>query len=107
MKILPTWSGESKFEYDGSVETGTTIHYGKGFKYKTTVLDSHYSALLQHFKGQNPNIGTSRDRAPAGSVGAWLQKNVTPTAIASYVGAILIHEGYATKGYESATIKFR
>jgi hypothetical protein len=32
-----------------------------------------------------------------GSVGAWLQKNVTPTAIALYVGAILIHEGNATR----------
>jgi hypothetical protein len=31
-------------------------------------------------------------------MGDWLQQNVSRTAIASYVGAILIDEGYATKG---------
>ncbi|MDO8873682.1 MAG: hypothetical protein Q7V05_13280 [Methanoregula sp.] len=105
MKKLPTWAGRSEFEYEGSIATGTTIYYGSGSS--TVVSASQYSALLQHFKGQSPNIGTSRDRAPEGSVGAWLQKNITRTAIASYVGAILIHEGYATKGYESPTIKFK
>ena len=40
-----------------------------------------------------------------GSVGEWLQNNVTKTAIASYVGAILIHEGYAVKG-KGAEIEF-
>ena len=104
MKKLPTWAGRSEFEYEGSVATGTTIYYGSCSSTRVSV--NQYSALLQHFKAQSPNIGTSRDQAPMGSVGAWLQKNVTPTAIASYVGAILIHEGYATKGYESATIKF-
>jgi hypothetical protein len=102
MKTLPTWAGRSEFEYDGSIATGTTINYGSGFS--TTVSASQYAALLQHFKGQSPNIGTSRDRAPAGSVGAWLQRNVTPTAIASYVGAILVHEGYAVRA--GSTIKF-
>ena len=104
MQKLPTWAGKSEFEYEGSIATGTKIYYGSGFS--TSVSATQYSALLQHFKGQSPNIGTSRDKAPIGSVGAWLQKNVTPVAIASYVGAIFIHEGYATKGHKSATIKF-
>ena len=43
------------------------------------------------------NIGTSRDSAPKGSIGEWLQANVTKTAIASYVGPILINEGFAEK----------
>ncbi len=92
MKKLPTWAGRSEFEYDGSIATGTTINYGSGFS--ATVSASQYAALLQHFKGQSPNIGTSRDQAPAGSVGAWLQKNVTPTA-ALHVKSIL-HVKYET-----------
>ena len=85
--------------------SGTTIYYGSGFS--TRVSKEQYSALLQHFRGQTANIGTSRDRAPAGSIGAWLQKYVTPVAIASYIGAILINEGYATKSFERAMIKIK
>jgi hypothetical protein len=33
--------------------------------------------------------------APANSVGAWLQGHVTQTALASYVGPILIRHGFA------------
>ena len=104
MKKLPTWGGRSEFEYEGSVATGTTIYYGSNSS--MVVSADHYSALLQRFRDQVPNIGTSRDQAPKGSVGDWLQQNVTLTAIASYVGAILIEEGYATKGDKKATINF-
>ena len=104
MKKLATWAGRSEFTYEGSVTTGTTIHYGSNFS--TTVSANKYAALLKRFKGLEVNIGTSRDRAPEDSVGDWLQKNVTLTAIASYVGAILIDEGYAKKGVQKATIKF-
>jgi len=104
-RLLSTWAGRSEFEYDGSVSSGTTIYYGTGFL--TRVSKEQYSALLQYFRGQTVNIGTSRDRAPEGSIGAWLQKYVTPVAIASYVGAILIYEGYASKSYERAMIKIK
>jgi hypothetical protein len=107
MKILPTWAGESKFEYDGSVTTGTTIHYGKDFKYKAKVLEGQYSALLRYFKGQTVDIHTSRDKDKNKSLGSWLQENVTRTAIASYVGSILIDEDCAINGDDRATIKFR
>jgi hypothetical protein len=43
------------------------------------------------------DIGTSRTDPPRGSVGEWLQLNVSKRAIASYVGPILIAEGYAEK----------
>jgi len=39
-------------------------------------------------------------------LGDWLQNNVTPTAVASHVGSILIEEGYAKKGIKSM-IKFK
>jgi hypothetical protein len=93
MPTLPTWTGRSRFSYAGSVTQGTTITYGKGFS--LPVSQAEYNALLNHFRGQTVDIGTSRDNPPHGSVGEWLQSHVTKTAIASYVGPILINEGYA------------
>jgi hypothetical protein len=94
-KALRTWAGKSRFSYEGSVDTGTEIRYGK--RSRVTVSGRQYSALLEHFKGRTVPIGTSRDRAPYESVGAWLQAHVTQTAIASYVGPILVEEGYAER----------
>ncbi|KGK99217.1 hypothetical protein LI82_04125 [Methanococcoides methylutens] len=105
MKSLKTWGGISNFKYEGSVADGTTIYYGKkpGI---IKVSSEQFSQLLHHFKGKSVNIGTSRDKAPKGSVGKWLQENVTKTAIASYVGAILVDEEYAAKGSKRGTIEF-
>jgi len=99
MPTLPTWAGRSRFSYSGSVAQGTTITFGRGFS--LTISPTQYSALLNHFRGQTVDIGTSRDNSPPGSVGEWLQSNVTKTAIASYVGPILINEGYAEKAGRS------
>jgi hypothetical protein len=99
MPGLPTWAGKSSFEYSGSVKDGTTIVYGKGFSVK--VSPSDYSRLIRFFTGSTVEIGTSRTKPPAGSLGKCLQSNVTKTAIASYVGPILINEGYAEKIGES------
>jgi hypothetical protein len=52
-------------------------------------------------------IGTSRDAQPDGSVGDWLKANVSKTALTSYVGPILIEEGYAAVGDESDQIMFK
>ena len=90
-----TWAGRSKFSYSGSVKEGTEIIYGKGYAVK--VSSEQYAKLLDFFAGNVVDIGTSRDNAPRGSLGAWLQANVTKTAIASYVGPILIHEGFGEK----------
>jgi len=92
---LHTWARRSQFEYEGSVIEGTTIRYGKSWSAK--VSPEQYRALLAEFKDAETDMGTSRTSPPTGSVGAWLQKNVTRTAIASYVGPILLHEGYAER----------
>ena len=101
MTTLPTWGGRSKFRYEGSVENGTTIVYGKGRDgkgYKVRVEARQYAELRRHFRNRgNVRVGTSRTDPPPGSIGAWLMANVTRTAIASYVAPILIHEGYAEK----------
>lgn len=94
---LETWGGRSSFRYNGSVKEGTLIFYGaKPFKYLVTAND--YEDMLEHFGGQTVSCGTSRTEPPRGSLGEWLQKNVCKTALASYVGSILVQEGYTKKG---------
>lgn len=95
MKKLTTWTGKKEFHYSGSVKEGTEIIYGK--EHRIIIDAGQYDLLLKSFSGKTVYIGTSRDNAPAGSLGAWLQENITRTAIASYVGPILIEEGYAQK----------
>jgi hypothetical protein len=96
VKILSTWGKRSKFSYGGNVKKGTRILFGKG-RWEEYVSAKHYQNLLDHFRNKTVPCGTSRDNPPEGSLGEWLKQNVTKRAIASYVGSILIHEGYATK----------
>jgi hypothetical protein len=96
-KTLDTWGRRSLFKYSGSVQEGTIIYYGESFKYIIEISKSQYSALINHFKGQTVHAGTSRTDPPSGSVGKWLQENVTRTAIASYVCPILIDENYGRR----------
>ncbi|MDP2859343.1 MAG: hypothetical protein Q8P50_15405 [Bacillota bacterium] len=103
MHTLDTWAGRSSFSYTGSVRTGTKLTYGAGWT--TNVTADQYAALLTYFRGRTVNIGTSRTDPPKDSVGEWLIENVTKTGIASYIGPILIAEGYAAKG-ERAEIRF-
>jgi hypothetical protein len=95
-KKLKTWRRRSQFEYEGSVAQGTKILYGKK-PYSANVSAEQYQALLKYFKGAEAEMGTSFDAPPDASVGGWLQENVTKTALASYVGPILLHEGYAER----------
>jgi len=90
-----TWGGRSTFNYVGSVETGTQITYGQG--HTIEVSAQQYSALRQNFLNRVVPAGTPRTNAPGKSLGAWLQANVTLTAIASYVAPILILEEYAER----------
>lgn len=102
---LKIWAGRSDFNYEGSISKGTRIYFGNGNSVEVSA--TKYKELLNHFSGLSVNIGTSRTDAPIRSVGAWLQENVTKTAIASYVGAILIEEGFAEKGSKNSIIKFK
>jgi hypothetical protein len=66
---------------------GNTIH----------VTSQQYIALLNQFQGQTVPAGISRTDLTPGSVGEWLQINVSPTARSSYVCPILIAEGYGER----------
>jgi len=95
MTTLRTWGGRSQFRYEGSVEAGTDITYGEERKIR---VEAHqYAALRTHFCDQVVPAGTSHTDPPSGSLGAWLQKYVTPVGIASYVAPILVHEEYAER----------
>jgi hypothetical protein len=102
---LPTWTGKSYFKYEGSVGKGTHIWFGKS-KRPVPVSASQYAKLLDHFKGQEVPVGTSRDKPQPGSLGEWLKVNVTRTAIASYVAPILIERAYALRVTDPTKIKF-
>lgn len=91
---MKTWGMRSNFDYQGTVLTGTTITYGKNRKIHVSA--EQYAALRNTFLNRAVPIGASRTSADADSIGAWLQANITPVAIASYVGPILL-EGYAER----------
>jgi hypothetical protein len=89
-QTLKTRSRGAQFELR-KIAQGFEITYGrKGWIYTLAAAD--YARLLAAFHGRTAHLGTSRDRPPRDSVGEWLQRNVTKTAIAAYVGPILVAE---------------
>jgi hypothetical protein len=95
MVELLTWAGRSRFSYTGSVKTGIQIRFGQG--YNVNISPEEFSKMLTHFEGLTVNIGTSRTDPPKGSLGEWFKLNTGKPAVTSYVGPILIREGYAEK----------
>lgn len=95
-RIMPTWAGRSSFSYTGTAKQGTEILYGRANS-PILVTGLQYQRLLDHFRGRTVKCGTSRTNRPAGSLGDWLTKNVTKTAVASYVAAVLVNEHYAKR----------
>jgi len=91
---VETWGGKSTFRYTGNVAKGTKITYGKW--YNIQVSGNQYDNLRRAFLNKTVKVGTSRI-PPEGSLGAWIKENVTRTAIASYVSAILLNEGFAVR----------
>jgi DNA-3-methyladenine glycosylase I len=107
MLTLPTWAGRRVFKYSGSVRTGTWIYCGTEFRNRFEVPSSQYAAMLTKFAGQDVSIGTSRTTPPKGSLGAWLMEHYAQDAMTSYIGPILIAEGYVARGSQSDRICFR
>jgi len=104
-KRLPTWTGSSAFEYEQVADGSITFYYGKDFAYKVHISEEKFRQLLSNFAGRGDvPMGTSKTNPPKSSVGYWLQQNVTKTAIASYVGPLLIAFGYAQRGGRSDLI---
>jgi hypothetical protein len=103
MITLKTKARGVPFSYEKTVHGDVHIEFGRGRKVMVAAAD--WRRLIQQFRGRQVQLGTSRDRPPPGSVGEWLQQNVTPVAIASYVGPILVHEACAT-WVDRSTLQF-
>lgn len=97
MKELRTWSGANAFRYEGSVSTGITIHCGDGFS--RTYRISHDAILdtLGRFSGKTTPVGCHRTAPPEGSIGDWLRVHHKRGGIMSYLGSILVQEGFARR----------
>lgn len=96
-----TWGERSSFDYDGSIQTGTTIRYGNGLVHSQIVTAEQWSALRAAFRSRgNVPIGTSRDTPQHGSIGEWWQETYGTPALMSYMGRILLLEDYAEKNHD-------
>lgn len=95
-RLMSTWSGKKSFLYSGSVDHGVTLYLGTGYAYHLNVSKESFQNILHTFSGRTIPIGTSRTNPPEDSFGKWMLDNIK-TAIASYIGPILIAEGYAAK----------
>jgi len=106
MDKVPTWGGDASFSYEGDVLSGTTIYYGNALRWKATIKAEDYRKLLRRFSGKEVSIGTSKTDPPPGSVGEWVKANINKSGLMSYIGAILVREGYAAKP-DRGRIQFR
>ena len=94
----PTWGEKSEFDYSGDFPNDTTIRFGTDLARSYTVTADQWDALLKAFQGRGyVALGTSRDSPPPGSIGEWWKSNYNTPALMSYIGRILLLEGYAQK----------
>lgn len=94
MTQLKTRDRSKPFSYSRDVDGTLRITFGSGYKSKLTL--AQFAVMLAKFRGRTVPLGTSRHAPIAGSLGQWLRANVSPTALASYVGPILVPEQHAT-----------
>jgi len=103
MTTLETGARGARFSYEKTADGDLCIEFGRG--HRMTVPAEDYQRLIRHFRGRHVQLGTSRDNPPRRSAGEWLQQNVTKTAIASYIGPILVYEGHAA-WVDNSTLRF-
>lgn len=91
MKKAKTIAEGASFSYEDKI----TIRYGKNRPINLSLSD--LAELLLDFRGRKIFINTSRTKTRKGSLGFWLNPKDKKTAIANYVAAILVEEGFAKK----------
>lgn len=100
---LDAWGKHGRFSYQGGIERGTRIVYGRNKQF--VVPAETYAELLSHFAGKEVAIGASR-RPARGSLGSWLRAHGGVELAVVYVGPILVREGVAER-LDEATLRFR
>lgn len=93
---METWSGVSTFAYREDGSDGYEIKFGSA-RQTVRISGQLLSALRAEFGSNTVSLGTSRTNPPGGSLGEWLQRHLTPTATASYVGPLLVNKGLAAR----------
>ena len=87
---MDTWAGGSTFQFRQDDAQGYFIRFG-GSPQVVHVSREFIQRIQREFGGRMVSVGTSRTDPPSGSLGEWLQVNLTRTATASYVGALLVN----------------
>lgn len=75
---------------------GYQLHFG-GSSGNATFSLATLQSLALDFAGKRVAIGASRTSPPEGSLGEYLQKNVSKTALSSYVAPLLVYLGLANR----------
>ena len=94
-KVVRTFGGGAEFRCRGTTDTGTVIRYGKD-ELELVVTQADYSKIWERFRGRDVKVGTSQS-PPQDSLGAFLISEITHVGAASYVGQLLVEDGYAWK----------
>jgi hypothetical protein len=100
MPLIYTLGGPKKrtqFNYTGDVLTGVTIE----FTGKPRIAHSFFQSILNQFRGSTIQGGFSMTNPSKAGLGYWVANNskrlnhlsLTPRH-ASFISAILVHEGY-------------
>ncbi|WP_059173543.1 hypothetical protein [Bacillus sp. FJAT-27445] len=92
---MSTIKGNSKFKYEGSVEEGTKIIYGK-YNSSKFVSKEIYQELLKNFSGQIIQLDYPPKEGEApNNLRNWLHARAHIRLLSKYIPSILIKEGYA------------
>jgi|ERR1035437_2736530 hypothetical protein len=107
-KHLKTWAHHKPFRYDLDRRTFNLLVYcGQASSHRYALDGQRLCEALAHFSGKDVQIGTHRTKPPQGSIGQWLLATCKRGGIMSYLGPVLIAEGFADRGSQSDRIFIR
>jgi hypothetical protein len=89
------------------MDQGFDIHCGENFSRLYNITSAQLREALIKFSGRDVKIGTHRTDPPVGSIGDWLRQRFHRGGIMSYLGPILIAEGYAERGSGTDRIRIK
>jgi hypothetical protein len=102
---LPTWGGKQRFRYEFDRSTlDVRIFCGDNCSRIYQLDGASLREALVKFSGKESLAGTHRTEPPPDSIGDWLRVHCKRGGIMSYLGPLLIHEGYAKRGTEKDRI---
>jgi len=100
----------TQFTYSGGTKTGATLL----FKQPTPISARFFQAILTEFSGKTIPGGFSMTEPTPGGLGEWVQYNspeLNPVCLtprhASFIAAILVHEGRARSNLKGNAVELR